>query len=1616
MAATLTIVNQHGQTLAAHRLGNTPLAIRAQDQVQYQLAGEGGMAPANVEAARTGNDLLVHIDGQQALRIEDYFLLDESGLKNPLLGMNGNGQYVAYGIVEAPSVLPVEHVLAEEVVGMAASEGASVSALTAFGIGTLALGGLALAAQSSNENNDQSNQPAPPPADNGNTTPPPSGGGNTTPPPSGGGNTTPPPSGGGNTNPPPQPPKPNGSITIEGDAKVGQTLIAKISDADGVSGSPQYQWLADGQAIANATQSTYTLTANEKGKTISVQATYTDTKNTAENPTSAATAQVTEDTPTPPANQAPTDIALSANRLPENQVGAVVGKLSTTDADANDSHTYTVNDQRFEVDVQGNLKLKDGIKVEFAQEKTISLEITTTDKAGDKYSETFTINVQDDPNYPAPNPPTPPNGGKLGVYVPKPATDFIANVKDAAYGAKGDGQSDDTAAIQKAIDAVAAKGGGIVEIPAGTYMINGAATSVLGPGDVPRTSGLQVKSNVIIRMAGDTVMQVIPNGEKHYDIFNIYNAENVAIMGGTLRGDRHSHLNAQGEWGSGIKIASAKNVVIEKVIAREFWGDAVHISDSGSLPRTPSENVTVYQLTADGNRRQGISITSADKVLIEDSAFKNTGGQGGTPPMAGIDIEPESQQQVSNVTIKNSTFDNNTGYGIALLERADVENADIRNIVIDGNTIKTGGAGIVVNNTGGHTITNNHISDIGKGWYYGSQHSLALNANSHDNTVTGNTVKTGSIIDAGQNNSVSGNTFESVAFVRGENKVGATLTAEVHNDDGAPRNLGYQWLADGKPINGATAATYTVRPEDAGKRISVEASFDKDGGARETTEYEVPTLPIAGTPNPPANDGKLGVHVPKPTTDFIANVKDAAYGAKGDGQTDDTAAIQKAIDAVAEKGGGVVEIPAGTYMINPLAHEGAYGIITTGNGLMLKSNVTVKMADDTVLKAIPNDSAYYTIFTLYKVQNAHIIGGTLLGDRDEHQDIVGLWGNGVNILSSQNVVVENVAAKNFWGLGFYVNKNSSQDPASEHITFYHVTADNNRRQGISLNGGHHVKILDSEFLNTHGHMPQSGINIEPNKGDNHVSDVEIRGNTFKHNQGFGIVISGSQYEGTSIRNVIVEDNQMYHNRDGIWVLGLQGGRIAGNTIYQPDITHGVTGGSREIRLDAKSSSVVVENNILHGGSAIANHGTNNTVSENTYKAAAYIRGQAETGEILTAHVMDGDGYDKTKLDYQWLADGKAIAGAQSERYTVRPEDSGKAISVRVTFTDNAQHHETADSLPTAPVGSLAPNHPPAFFYLQGSTIAENRSGAVVGKITPIDDPDHGDRHSYRVSDPRFEVKDGELRLKPGESVYRHRESDGKIYLSIEVTDQSGESIVREFNLNITADPAYQAPANHAPTGITLEHASVAEKNPGAIIGKVHVADPDIGDRHTFNFSDGRFEIENGYLKLKNGQQLDHDQGKSIGLSITAKDIAGASHKESFTLNIVDDGKPSGSAKMLKIQSEPELDLNNLERGTEGQEGFVIDGQGVKTLSGFNGQGGDLLQLESDAFTALDKGTLAESAFTVGGKAGSAEHRVIYNANTGELAYDPDGSGAAASTVIARLDPALELEAQHIQII
>ena len=636
-------------------------------------------------------------------------------------------------------------------------------------------------------------------------------------------------------------------------------------------------------------------------------------------------------------------------------------------------------------------------------------------------------------------------------------------------------------------------------------------------------------------------------------------------------------------------------------------------------------------------------------------------------------------------------------------------------------------------------------------------------------------------------------------------------------------------------------------------------------------------------------EASTGVYVPDPVTGFVANVRDAAYGAVADGVSDDTAAIQRAIDAVSAAGGGIVDIPAGNYMINTL-HQTGHSYERAG--LVLKSNIIVRMANGAVLRAIPNGERSYQIFSITHVDNVHIMGGKLIGDRDTHIGNLGQTGYGVRITDATNVVIEDLYAGEFWGDGVFLGEDS------RNITLYRVICDHNRRQGMSIVGGHNVKILESEFKRSDGTPPKSGIDIEPEGDHPIVSGVEIRNCLFEGSS-TGFVVS-NQYSNSVAENIIFADNIVRGNKTAINLVGIQSGEVTGNTIYHDQsITENDTHWGIRLRNDGRhpTRNVIVRGNTIYGGNVVDTTGeSSNVIQNNTFKAAVYIRGIAHAGQTLKAKVYDGDYGDlhvhnvvwvpATAISsYQWYADGTAIAGATQSSYIPTAADTGKEITVRVQYTDKAGNAEDATSPPTLPVNYA--NHAPTDITLNPLFIYSDEYLAEVGLLNTTD-PDAGDVHTYTVDDERFEiVYDNLLRLK-GDN-YIPFGSATNITLNVTATDVLGASYTKAFTVEVTR------PKNQPPKKITIDNNILIAGRPGEIVGKLTTLDLNVGDTHTYNVSDSRFEVNSeGKLKLKDGVSVDASLESSISLNVQAIDSGARAYTEKFTLQ-VQAGSSTGGA-------------------------------------------------------------------------------------------------------------------------
>jgi|GEM_PF-1441342 len=97
-------------------------------------------------------------------------------------------------------------------------------------------------------------------------------------------------------------------------------------------------------------------------------------------------------------NSAPTGINLSNNEVAENANGAVVGVVSTTDADTNDTHTYEILTAEVPFIIEenpesGEYELKTTSALDYETENEYTIQVKTTDNGGLSHTESFTISV-----------------------------------------------------------------------------------------------------------------------------------------------------------------------------------------------------------------------------------------------------------------------------------------------------------------------------------------------------------------------------------------------------------------------------------------------------------------------------------------------------------------------------------------------------------------------------------------------------------------------------------------------------------------------------------------------------------------------------------------------------------------------------------------------------------------------------------------------------------------------------------------------------------------------------------------------------------------------------------------------------------------------------------------------------------------------------------------------------------------------------------------------------------------------------------------------------------------------------------------------------------------------
>ena len=579
--------------------------------------------------------------------------------------------------------------------------------------------------------------------------------------------------------------------------------------------------------------------------------------------------------------------------------------------------------------------------------------------------------------------------------------------------------------------------------------------------------------------------------------------------------------------------------------------------------------------------------------------------------------------------------------------------------------------------------------------------------------------------------------------ISGTAQVGETLTANtsgVADADGLSNvQYEYQWLADDTDISGATASTYTLVAADEGKAIQVKVSFTDDGGNSETLTSAATGAVLASTQADSEDESSLRSYITvvvaedtsdadNPQTDFTITWSDTdtcstGYNAylniePGNRPGHETPGSQLDLGSSASDGALITKsllgVQGSVEGFNVELYCGTYG---SGR---LVSTVEIFMAygrpmPETYSSEPPLNALSVSHGTLTPAFNSHTFRYAVpdVANADTRITITAIpkTGYAVELLESSGGRVGKIIAE----------ARRPGGPASG------LSSDCRRSHSDAL--GQLIELTDAD-------PDTPGFQVDLYDGENHVYVSVYPIAYCILDTGYALAITRAEGSVSLPRP----------NRPAIGAPTISGAPLVGRTLntHTSEIKDrdGLSNATFKYQWLADDADISEATNATYTladadeGKAIKvevsftdDAGNGETLTSAATGAvdarpnspatgAPTITGTAQVGEMLTAHtsgIADADGLSNVQYDYQWLADDTDIAGATGSTYTLVADDMGKAISVSVSFTDDADNEETLTSGATeaaaARPNSLATGAPTISGTVQvGETLTANTSG------------------------------------------------------------------------------------------------------------------------------------------------------------------------------------------------------------------------------------------------------------------------------------------------------------------
>ena len=508
--------------------------------------------------------------------------------------------------------------------------------------------------------------------------------------------------------------------------------------------------------------------------------------------------------------------------------------------------------------------------------------------------------------------------------------------------------------------------------------------------------------------------------------------------------------------------------------------------------------------------------------------------------------------------------------------------------------------------------------------------------------------------------------------ISGTAQVGETLTADtsdIADADGLAKvAFSYQRQAGGADISGATDSTYTLVDDDAGKAVSVAVSFTDDAGSAEsvtsTAAVEAPPLTASFENAPSSHDGSSNFTFDLRFSEDLrvgySTLRDHAFTVDGG-----TVRNASRLEPGSNRGWRIEVRPNvndDVTVVLPVTTDcNDDGAICTEDGRKLSSRVELTVNG-------PEQQAVNSPATgAPTISGTAQVGGTLTADTSGVADDDGLanaafsyqWqAGGADISgatgSTYTLADADEGAAISVTVSFTDDAGNAESVASAATAAVEAAADPHAPQEAQGAAGGDAAEPTDRPHNLAAEASEGAVVLTWKAPGGYRSDYRILRNRPELGEAEPLVYVAY----TDTTDVTYTD-----------------------TDVEPGVLYVYSVTALDFLGDAGEASRPVE---------IRMQATSQQQTANSPATGApAITGTAQVGETLTADtsgVADADArLSNASFSYQWQAGGADISGATGSTYTLADADEGKAISVAVSFTDNAGNAESVASAATAAV-------------------------------------------------------------------------------------------------------------------------------------------------------------------------------------------------------------------------------------------------------------------------------------------------------------------------------------------